>query len=108
VHELVRREAADEVRRLVRAELAAGTGAEPEWLSQPAAGRLAGVVPPDHPRMASARPLSKGRRGRVNAAELRRFLAESAVRPAAAAVHELRQERARRAAQEVLEKVRHR
>jgi hypothetical protein len=45
VHQVVLQLAAEEVRRLVREELAAGAGAETEWLTQPAAGRVAGVSP---------------------------------------------------------------
>jgi hypothetical protein len=117
VAELVRREIATEVRRLVREELAAGSGAgQALLLSQRAAAQLAGVAPSTIRSWQADGLLSKGRRGRVDSAELRQLLATggpagSRAAPAAASeLHqdELRQERARRAAREVLQGVRER
>ncbi len=116
VAELVRREIATEVRRLVREELAAGSGpGQALLLSQRAAAQLAGVAPSTIRSWQAGGLLSRGRRGRVDPVELRELLATggpAGIRsaPAASELHqdELRQERARRAAREVLQGVRER
>lgn len=88
-----------EVRRL----LDRGAGVGPEWLSQPAAAKLAGVRAQTIREWQKAGVLTKGRRGRVNAAELRAYLAaEGGGLSASTPAIDLKDERARRAAREIL------
>lgn len=103
--EQIRREMVPELaelaRQAVREELARGAAAA-EWLTQPQAAALAGVRPQTVRAWQASGKLSKGRRGRVNAEELRRFLASSGRPTPAAGPLDLGRERARRAAAEIL------
>ncbi len=104
--ELVRQEAAQVARRVVAEALASGDRSGVEWATQESAGDLAGVTPQTIRGWQATGKLSKGRRGRVNLAELRAFLAKAddQVEPVVLPEHqdEFRQERARRAAREIL------
>lgn len=92
----------EEAQRAVREALdRRGVGAE--WLSQAAAARLAGGVTPATIRSWQASgALSKGRRGRVNAAELRAYLAAEGGGTSATTTVDLGRERVKRAAREIL------
>ncbi len=63
------------VRRVVREESTRAAASEQEWFTQAEAAAIAGVTPQTIRGWQSSRKLARGRRGRVNAEELRRFLA---------------------------------
>lgn len=90
--------------QVVRAALDRGAApAGPAWLTQPRAAAVAGVSPQTIRAWFAAGHLTRGRRGRVNAEELRRYLEEGSPAPVAH-VEDLSARRAKKTAAEILAK----